>query len=125
MDLLEPEVCKFEAGRFVPGLINSGEVFCRSCSVKKPFVQDCLKPREKRVKSFEKARDGSDDKELTQAKTAVLVLENKKHAKQKVMTRVGFEPTQHYVMRNPLIAGKPKLESHALTARPSCHKFTC
>jgi hypothetical protein len=36
------------------------------------------------------------------------------------MTRVGFEPTQHYVMRNPLSAGKPKLESHALTARPSC-----
>ena len=36
------------------------------------------------------------------------------------MTRVGFEPTQHYVMRNPPIAGKPKLESHALTARPSC-----
>ena len=37
---------------------------------------------------------------------------------------MGFEPTQHYVMRNPLSAGKPKLESHALTARPSCHALS-
>ena len=45
---------------------------------------------------------------------------NEKNSDKKAMTRVGFEPTQHYVMRNPLKAGKPKLESHALTARPSC-----